>query len=117
MGQRAVEWSGDLLPNCVIRAQSPRRSTVGCKRGLFYAYATCTESEAVAGRAWCLKSLLRLDRTVSYFLLRTSSTTCRTAVTMESGDSAMSWCASTITCRPRVDKRTRLACNWCTQIS
>jgi alpha,alpha-trehalase len=41
----------------------------------------------------------------------TSSTTCRTAVTMESGDSSIPWPASTTICRPRVDKRTRLACN------
>lgn len=33
-----------------------------------------------------------------FLLARTSSTTCLTAVTTDSGDSAMSWCASTITC-------------------
>src|SRR5580704_176046 len=49
--------------------------------------------------------------TRQFLFARTSSTTCRTAVTMESGDSAMPWSASTMTCRPCVDKRTRLACN------
>src|SRR5262249_679417 len=60
---------------------------------------------------WRLKKLPRPATTVSYFLGRISSTPCRTAVTTESGDSLMSWCASTTTCRPRVDNRTRLACN------
>src|SRR5580704_10157876 len=36
---------------------------------------------------------------------RTSSTTSRTAMMMESGDCVMPWSASTITCRPCVDKR------------
>lgn len=38
-------------------------------------------------------------------LRRTSSTTCRIAVTTESGDSSMPCPASTTTWRPRVDKR------------
>jgi len=57
------------------------------------------------------RRLVCRGRTVTYFLLRTSSTTCRTAVTMESGDSSIPWPASTTTCCPRVDKRTRLACS------
>ena len=51
-------------------------------------------------------------RSAMLLFARTSSTTCLTAVTMESGDSAMLWSAFTITCRPRADKCTRLACNW-----
>jgi hypothetical protein len=54
---------------------------------------------------------LGFGRTASYFLLRTSSTTCRAAVIIASGASAISWCASTTTCRQPVNNRTRLACN------
>jgi hypothetical protein len=138
LGQRQARSTAHGSPNAISRDSHPSTRQVGqpqvvmvgartTQSGAVQEFPPLAKSERsgapsrtlsrtwgtvlVATQGWEAMPLGAPVLQVAHFLLRTSSTACRAAVTVASGASAMSWCASTTTCRPRVDNRTRLACN------